>query len=206
MCFFGVFPCLRETSARPILWFWDSRAVVSFCFLAALWCCFSAFSMSESFLYLLSSTGHVSSVLTATLLVARFGAAAAAAYDLSTTVGVAISTSFLASINDSLFCTITCCTRFSNFHYGHSLKYAVGSLAVYTEYFIGTCLVVMVKLTTTSACQFATTGILTMSKPLAFKAMQGIWNKGLNRYIKITCLDSTRKGWNVKCDDKCIRR
>ena len=82
----------------------------------------------------------------------------------------------------------------------------VGSLVVYTEYVIGTCLVVMVKLTTMSACQFAMTGILTMSKLLAFKATQGIWNKGLNRYIKITCLDSTWKGWNVKCDDKCICR
>ena len=146
-------------------------------------------------MYLLSSTGRVSSVLIATLLVVRFGEAAAAEYDLSTTVGVTISTSFLASINDSLFCTITCCTRFSNFH-----------LAVYTEYVIGTCLVSMVKLTTTSTYQFATTGILTMSKPLAFEATQGIWNKGLNRYIKITCLDSTRKGWNVKCDDKGSRR
>ena len=45
-----------------------------------------------------------------------------------------------------------------------------------------------------------------MSKPLAFEATQGIWNKGLNRYIKVTCLDSTRKGWNVKSDDKGIRR
>ena len=82
----------------------------------------------------------------------------------------------------------------------------MGSLAVYTVCVIGTCLVVMVKLTTTSACQFATTGILAMSKLLAFEATQGIWNKGLNRYIKITCLDSTRKGWNVKSDDKGIRR
>ena len=83
-------------------------SVFCFCFLAAFCNCFSVFSTSDSFLYLASLKCHVSSVLIATLLVARFGAAAAAAYDLSATVGAAISTSFLASGKESLLCTLTC--------------------------------------------------------------------------------------------------
>ena len=82
-------------------------SVFFFCFLAAFCNCFSVFSTSDSFLYLASLKCHVSSVLIATLLVARFGAAAAA-YDLSATVGAAISTSFLASGKESLLCTLTC--------------------------------------------------------------------------------------------------
>ena len=75
-----------------------------FCFLTAFYNCFLVFSISVSFLYFASLKCHVSSVLIETLLVARFGADAAA-YDLSATVGVAISTSFLASGKESLLCT-----------------------------------------------------------------------------------------------------
>ena len=84
-----------------------SDPVFCFCFLAAFCNCFSVFSISDSFLYLASLKCHVSSVLIATLLVTRFGTAAAA-YDLSATVGVAISTSFVASGTESLLCTLTC--------------------------------------------------------------------------------------------------
>ena len=143
------------------------------------------FSILENFLYV-----FISSVLTATFLLARFGAAA---YDVSTTVGVAISTSFLAFVNNRML------DPFFQFPtWTFSRVCTVGTLAIDPEDILGTCLVVMVKLTKTYACQFATTGISTMSKPLAFEATQGIWNKGLNRYSKITCFHSTRKGWNVR--------
>ena len=130
-----VLPCFKETNAKPVLSIFEIQGhllrFISCYFLLFLSCSlilfFNLFDIRKFFV---SLTGHISSVLTATLLVARFGAAAAASYDLSTTVGVAISTSFLASINDSLFCIITCCTRFSNFQRGHSLEYAVGSHAV----------------------------------------------------------------------------
>ena len=84
-----------------------SDPVFCFCFLAAFCNCFSVFSISDSFLYLASLKCHVSSLLIAILLVPRFGAAAAA-YDLSATVGGAISTSFLTSRKESLLCTLTC--------------------------------------------------------------------------------------------------
>ena len=79
------------------------------------------------------------------------------------------------------------------------------TLAVDANNVVDTGLVVLVKLTATSACQLATTGILSMSKALAFKATQGIWNKWFNRYVKITCFDRCRKCWNIKCKDKGIR-
>ena len=84
-----------------------SDPVFLFCVLAGFCKCFSVFSISDSFLYLASLICHVRSVLIATLLLARFGAAAAA-YNLSATVGVAISTSFLASGMESLLSTLTC--------------------------------------------------------------------------------------------------
>ena len=130
-----VFVFLVSVPGRPVLdvldGFLESKDTVEvslfsvFCFylLAAFCNCFSVFSTSDSFLYLASLKCHVSSVLIAALLVARFGAAAAA-YDLSATVGVAISTSFLASWKESLLCTLTCWTCFSNFHRGHSREYA----------------------------------------------------------------------------------
>ena len=108
----------KDTFCDSLFW-----SVLSFCFLAAFWTCLSVFAISDSFLYLASSECHVSSVLTATRLVIGFGAAATAAYVLPTTFGAAVSTSFLASGNDSLFCTRTCWTCFSCFHCGHSLEY-----------------------------------------------------------------------------------
>ena len=51
-----------------------SDPVFCFCFLTAFYNCFSVFSISVSFLYFASLKCHVSSVLIATLLVARFGA------------------------------------------------------------------------------------------------------------------------------------
>ena len=79
------------------------------------------------------------------------------------------------------------------------------TLAVDANNVVDTCLVVMVKLTAKSTCQVALTGILSMSKALAFKATQGIMNKWFNRYVKITCFDRCRKCWNIKCKDKGIR-
>ena len=95
--------CLESKDTVEVCLF----SVFCFCFLSAFCNCSSVFSISDSFLYLASLKCHVSSVLIATLLVARFGAAAEA-YDLSVTVGVAISTSFLASGKESLLCTLTC--------------------------------------------------------------------------------------------------
>ena len=71
--------------------------------------CFSCFNVRQFYIFH-SSKCHVNSVLTATLLVESFGAATAA-YDLPTTAGVAISINVLASVNDTLFCTLTCWTR-----------------------------------------------------------------------------------------------
>ena len=76
------------------------------------------------------------------------------------------------------------------------------TLALGANNVVDTCLVFMVKLTATSACQLASTGIMSMSKSLALKATQGIMNKW---YVKITCFDRCRKSWNIKCKDKGIR-
>ena len=81
----------------------------------------------------------------------------------------------------------------------------VVTFAVGANNVVDTCLVVMVKLTATSAFQLASTCIMSMSKALAFKATQGIRNKWFNRYVKVTCFDRCRKNWNIKCKDKGIR-
>ena len=106
--------------------------------------------------------------------------------------------------NDSLFCTRTCGTCFSSFHCGHSLQYTQW-LPLQLRQTSSTYLVVMVKLTTTSACNFSSTVILSMSKALAFKAMQEIRNKRFNTYVKIACFGSLGKSLDVKCKDDGIR-
>ena len=115
------FTLLGRLELDPFVGFFKSKD--TFCD-SLFWSVLSVFAISDSFLYLASSECHVSSVLTATHLVIGFGAAATAAYVLPTTFGAAVSTSFLASGNDSLFCTRTCWTCFSSFHCGHSLEYA----------------------------------------------------------------------------------
>ena len=76
------------------------------------------------------------------------------------------------------------------------------TLAIDANNVIDTCLDVMVKLTATITCQLTSTGILSVSKVLAFKAMQGIRNKWFNRYVKITFFDRCRKSWKLNVRTK----
>ena len=78
-------------------------------------------STYQTFLYSAWSKYRVSSVLTTIPLVISFGVAPTA-NDVSTTVGGVIFTSRLTSLNDSLFCSSTCCIHFSDCHRGHHIN------------------------------------------------------------------------------------
>ena len=68
----------------------------------------------------------------------RSGAAAAAVYDLSTTISVAISTSFLASVNDSYFAPLPAGPVFPISTIDTLSSMHNGSLSVYTACVTGT--------------------------------------------------------------------
>ena len=133
----------------------------------------------DDFLYFTSSNCHVSSVLIATLLVESFGADTAA-YDLLTTANlhttgsIAISTNFLASVNDSLFCTLTCWTLYPISTVNTLMSMHSGFPCSWCKQYI-LCMSLVMVWKTTMGTYSLPQHVLSMSKPLTFHKSHPQW-------------------------------